>query len=100
MSIWLNKQAAQDKGQGNLGSEVQNQLKKGRGVTSEEQGNQYSQGMDSGANSFDDRKQDNLQKLSPLLFSLINEPYPVPTRVIAKFKIGSMCPFSQMSPAT
>lgn len=68
MSMWLNKQTAQDKGQGKLGSAVQQELKKGRYVTSEGQGNQYGQGMDSGANSFSDRKRDKLQKLSVLLF--------------------------------
>ena len=49
MSMWLNKQTAQDTGQGKLGSAVQQELKKGRDVTSEGQGNQYGQGMDSGA---------------------------------------------------
>lgn len=67
--MWLNKQIALDKRQGNLGTGVQILLKKGKGITSEGQGSQHSQGMDSKVGNCNDRKQDNLLKLSVLLFS-------------------------------
>lgn len=69
MGRWPGECVAKEADSTRQGTGVQIQLRKGKAVASEGQGNQYRQGVGIRVSSCDDRRQDNLQKLSVLFFS-------------------------------